>query len=257
MDGLALLVGSGVHQVGELSVVGGTWGINQTLADNHVTDRSVFQSLPSHRPGQQLIVESTPNAMSNFEWYVQQFVKLPTDLNQSDLYEHCTRRMLESDQLGDDPLVFLPHINATPRHPLSTGSVLGITSGTGQDQLLRAVFEGIVFEHRVFIEHLPGISPDTAVRIAGGVVNSPTWLQLFADVLNRPIETPNTPEVGARGAAMLAAVGVGVYDIHDVASQQMTAIGEIFRPQASRVQQLDRRFQRFATLRPLVLELPT
>ena len=40
------------------------------------------------------------------------------------------------------------------------------------------------------------------------------WTQIFADTLQLPIEVPDGNEIGARGAALSAGIGVGVYKDH-------------------------------------------
>ena len=45
------------------------------------------------------------------------------------------------------------------------------------------------------------------IRISGGVCNSDPWVQMFADVLNLPVETVAVTELGGLGGAMCAAVG--------------------------------------------------
>jgi L-xylulokinase len=37
------------------------------------------------------------------------------------------------------------------------------------------------------------------------------WTQIFADTLQLPMEVPDGTEIGARGAAMSAGIGVGAY----------------------------------------------
>jgi len=252
MDGLAVLHGSGVSDRGRPSVIGGTWGINQVLAAEHVTDRSVFQSLRGLDDDKKVVVESTPNSMSNFEWYAQNFVKIDGD----DLYAHCNERALQLNPPADDPLAFVPHIYATPRHPLRTGSIFGLTGTVGQDQLLRAVYDGIVFEHRVLLERLPGIESGSAVRVAGGIVNSTAWLQILADGLNRRLEVPDTTELGTRGAAMLASVAVGAHASHGAASEAMTRVQTSYEPRPELTDQLEQRYEHYVALRTHILNMP-
>jgi L-xylulokinase len=40
------------------------------------------------------------------------------------------------------------------------------------------------------------------------------WTQIFADTLQLPMEVPDGTEIGARGAAMSAGIGVGAYQDH-------------------------------------------
>jgi len=49
------------------------------------------------------------------------------------------------------------------------------------------------------------------VRVTGGGAKNPLWRQILADVLNAEVVTVNTTEGAAYGAALLAAVGSGVF----------------------------------------------
>jgi L-xylulokinase len=40
------------------------------------------------------------------------------------------------------------------------------------------------------------------------------WTQIFADTLQLPMEVPEGAELGARGAAICAGIGAGVYKDH-------------------------------------------
>ena len=253
-DNLSALLGSGVTEAGGLSVIGGTWSINQALSSAHVTDRSVFQSFGSHRDDLQVLVESSPNSMSNFDWYVRNFVG-SDGRSAASLYAQCDERLLAQESAAGDAVTFLPHLYGSPRHPLRTAAVFGLTADVGANQVLRAVYEGIVFEHRTLIERLPGVAAGAPARVAGGVLRSPAWLQLFADVLDRAVETPDTEEVGARGAAMIAAVGTGLYPDYPTASAHMTRIAATYLPRPWRVDQLAERYQRYRVLRELTASL--
>ena len=49
------------------------------------------------------------------------------------------------------------------------------------------------------------------VRLTGGGSRSPVWTQIFADTLQLPMEVAEGTELGARGAAISAGIGAGVY----------------------------------------------
>lgn len=76
----------------------------------------------------------------------------------------------------------------------------------------RAVFEGVVYSHRTHIDRLRVHNPRLdRLRLAGGAARSAVWVQMFADVLAMPVEVIGAEELGAKGAAMAAAVAAGVY----------------------------------------------
>ena len=84
--------------------------------------------------------------------------------------------------------------------------------------MLRSLFEGVVYSHLSHLEKLRDARGSDihieAVRLSGGGARSAVWTQIFADTLRLPMEVPDGTEIGARGAAMSAGIGVGVYKDH-------------------------------------------
>jgi sugar (pentulose or hexulose) kinase len=68
------------------------------------------------------------------------------------------------------------------------------------------------------------------IRISGGIVRNPLWLQILADTLEASLRIPRATELGALGAAMNAAIGVGYYGNHEQAAGQMLAINKEVEP---------------------------
>lgn len=248
-DNLAVVIGSGISDANQLSVVGGTWGLNQVLSSSPVTDRSVFQSIPSHIDDLFLLVESTPNSMSNFDWYLRNLFALPEDIKKENLYDYCDNQYLLSQSDRSNSVMFMPQLFGSPRHPKRTGSLLGLTGNTTPQQILAAVYEGIIFEHRFLVERLPTSDAMLPVRISGGVLRSKVWQQLYADILGRTIEVPDTEEVGAKGIAMVAGVGVGVFANYDQAAKEMCHVEGQFSPRSSARKTMENRFARYASVR--------
>lgn len=69
----------------------------------------------------------------------------------------------------------------------------------------------MAFSHLYHTERLRNINPKLSrtIRIAGGVTNSPVWLQIFADIFRATLEIVDVKEHGTPGTAMTAAVMVG------------------------------------------------
>lgn len=59
--------------------------------------------------------------------------------------------------------------------------------------------------------HQTGVSDLEQVRVSGGGARSPLWRQILADILGIELVTVNVTEGAAYGAALLAAVGAGIY----------------------------------------------
>lgn len=85
--------------------------------------------------------------------------------------------------------------------------------------VIRAVLEGVALNTPWLLqpfEKFLGRSLD-AINIVGGGTNSSVWCQIFADVLQRPIRQVKDPiQANVRGAAFIAAVGLGVVSFADV-----------------------------------------
>jgi glycerol kinase len=93
------------------------------------------------------------------------------------------------------------------------GLVTGITRGTTSSHLARATLEGIAHE----VSDLIGaMSEDLGyqigrIRVDGGAAANDLLMQMQADLAGITVQRPSELETTARGAAMLAAVGLGLY----------------------------------------------
>lgn len=98
--------------------------------------------------------------------------------------------------------------------PHARGGFAGLSIAHGRGDMARAIYEGVALNLRWAMppaDRLAG-SAGTPLRFLGGGAQSRLWGQIFADVLGRPIERMEAPELGsARGAAMVAAVVAGWY----------------------------------------------
>ena len=121
---------------------------------------------------------------------------------------------------GADGVTFLPYLQGerTPhRNASARGAFLGLSLAHSRAHTTRAVLEGIAFALRDSLSILQelGLSP-AHLLLTGGGAKSPFIRRLQADVYGVPVSTVNREEGPAYGAALLAAVGAGVFP--DVAS---------------------------------------
>jgi glycerol kinase len=93
------------------------------------------------------------------------------------------------------------------------GALFGLTRGTGPKELARAALEAVCFQTRDLIEAMRRDAPslrDTTLRVDGGMVASDWTMQRLADLLDAPVDRPQTLETTAMGAAYLAGLAAGV-----------------------------------------------
>jgi glycerol kinase len=93
------------------------------------------------------------------------------------------------------------------------GLIIGLTRGTGREQVARATLESMAYQTRDVMDAMESDSGEKAasLRVDGGATHSDFLMQFQADVLGRPVERPSVTEMAARGAAYLAGLGVGFW----------------------------------------------
>jgi len=75
--------------------------------------------------------------------------------------------------------------------------------------------------------------PVDTVRMAGGGAASPVWAQIFADVLGRRVVVPAGSEYGAKGAAIVAGVGLGLFDSYEAGVDATVEIVREYEPNST------------------------
>jgi xylulokinase len=102
-----------------------------------------------------------------------------------------------------------------------------------QAQLVRLVLDTILLRQKQVLDELAEQSARvTRIRSVGGLAAYSQALQLQADVLGADIEVPRTHDSGTLGAALLAALALGLYDDHNTAVARMVAVRSVYRPRA-------------------------
>ena len=133
--------------------------------------------------------------------------------------------------------------------PQARACFIGLASWHGLPEMVRALYEGVAFEHRGHIDHLlTGRQRPRAARFAGGAARSRPWLDIFASAIELPLELSDANELGALGAAIIAAVGVGLYPDLDAAVAAMTQVTKRIEPDPELSAILSRRRQVFEAL---------
>lgn len=207
----ASALGSGCVHPGQLAVIAGSYSINEVIASAPATDARWFARTFAV-PGRWLHMGISPASATNLEWFMRE---LCPDLTAAPggstrLYETLAAAYQE---VADDPshVVFLPYLYGTPAGVDADAAFVGVRGWHRRAHLLRAVLEGVVFNHRQHVDALRERFPVESVRLTGGASRAPHWAQLFADAFDLPVEVVHTEETGALGAALCALVGIGAF----------------------------------------------
>lgn len=114
--------------------------------------------------------------------------------------------------------------------PRLTGLILGQTLGTGRAEVYRALIESTAFGARAIVERLGecGVPIDRIVCCGGIAAKNDLFMQIYADVLGRPMLLAGSPQTPALGAAISAAVAAGAeaggYASFEEAQARMTSL---------------------------------
>ena len=116
---------------------------------------------------------------------------------------------------GCEGVIFLPYLSGerTPhKDPNARGVFFGLSLRTSKGHLVRSIMEGVAFGMRDSLEIMKSLGvPIKEVRASGGGARSRLWCQIQADVYGIDLYTMEIEEGPAFGAAIIAAVGVGLH----------------------------------------------
>ena len=114
-----------------------------------------------------------------------------------------------------------------------TGLVLGLTLHTTPAELYRSFVEATAFGARVIMERFEeyGVAVERIVNCGGISAKNPMVMQIYADVMGRPLHISRSAETCALGAAISGAVVGGAYPNFTQAVDAMTGVqDEVFEP---------------------------
>jgi len=248
-DVMASALGTGVRHPEQLSVVAGTFSINSTL---HVQPRT--SSLPFLQTAYPLgpyfmATEGSATSASSLEWFCKSVLR--GEVAQAaaagrSIYDVCNDLVTEAQGRPND-ILFFPFIFGGPNG--APAGLVGLTASHELGDILSAIYECIAFAHKADIAPLlsgPDAARPTSIRLTGGAARSPVWSQMFADVLELPVEVCESGESGALGVAMCAAAAIGVGGGLAATVGDMSRVAGRFLPREERSAALRKKFARYS-----------
>ncbi|GAB4459527.1 MAG: FGGY family carbohydrate kinase [Elainellaceae cyanobacterium] len=251
-DTAAALLGSGLTTAGDCQLTVGTGAQITLVGDYPILDpHGCTHLFHAALPSQWYVLAAMQNAGLALEW-----VRQILGLSWADLYDQAF-----TVKAGCEGLVFLPYLTGerTPYlDPTPAGAWIGLGLHHTRAHLARAALEGVAFSIAQGFAALQATGADPGeLRLAGGGSLHPQWRQLLADVLQRPLHSVETGSASARGAALLAGLGIGQYRQGEAAwktpnpSEAIAPPLQLTHPNP-RHPALETAHQRFAQLYPAV-----
>ena len=168
------------------------------------------------------------------------------------LHEYLTKRT-RGRPVGYHGLVALDWMGGNRSilvdHHLS-GVIVGLTLATPPEDVYLALLESTAFGTRVIVEAFEaGGLPVTEFVVAGGLKRNHALMQIYADVLRRPVSVASSDQAPAVGSAIHAAVAAGVHaDVRCAAKAMGRKEHAAYQPDRARADAYDVLFAEYRTL---------
>ncbi|MDO9545268.1 MAG: xylulokinase [Pelolinea sp.] len=195
----------------------------ETMTYHHIVDDRWFS------------IAATNSGSSTLRWFRNTFCQLQVlkaKEQNLDPYE-LIGNLAENVTPGCEGLLFHPYLmgERTPYwNPYLRGDFVGITAHHKLHHFTRAILEGVAFSIRDCYQEITSLGQTvTERRLIGGGSKSLLWSQILCDVLGEPLLKPVINDA-AYGAALLAGIGVGLFENYQDATKQCVKITEELSP---------------------------
>jgi L-ribulokinase len=132
-----------------------------------------------------------------------------------------------------------------------SGLIVGLNLHSTPAEIYRALLEGTAFGARVIMERFEeyGVKVKRVVNCGGIAARSPLTMQIYADVMNRPLAISRSTQTCALGSAIAAAVVAGAHPDFDTAVKSMTGVLDtVYHPIPGNVAVYERLYQLYRQL---------
>jgi sugar (pentulose or hexulose) kinase len=251
-------------QIGCLSY--GTTATINTTHQKYIEVIPLIPPYPSAVPGAYSLEIQIYRGYWMVSWFKQEFglremhIAEEQDIEPEELFDN----LVHAVPPGSDGLILQPYWSPGLKSPgpEARGAIIGFSDVHTRAHIYRAILEGLAYALREGAERTARRShvPITELRVAGGGSQSRAALQLTADIFGLPTSRPHVYEASGLGAAMDAAVGVGLHPDFETAVAEMTRVKDTFDPSPDRHAIYDGLYnhvylQMYRRLRPLYDEI--
>ena len=244
----------------------GTTATINTTSERYVEVTSFIPPYPAALPGYYSTEVQIYRGYWMVSWFKEEF-GLSEQLRAAEqgvLPEDLFDQLVDAVPPGSMGLLLQPYWSPGLKHPgpEAKGAVIGFSDVHNRAHFYRAILEGLAYalrQGKERIEQRSGV-PITALRVSGGGSQSDAAMQLTADVFGLAAARPHVYETSGLGAAINAAVGLGLHRDFASAIGSMTRIGRVFEPNPQHRQIYDELYTRvycqmYERLLPLYREI--
>lgn len=222
-------VGTGTVKSGIVSVALGTSGVVFASQDKYVVDGENRLHSFCHANGKWHVMGVMLSAAACLKWWIDNIINFNgSSITYEKLLEEAGKVTPASGGL-----IFLPYLmgERTPYSaPYARGSFIGLNMTHNRGHITRAILEGVAFGLRDSLEIIKELNiPVNEVRVSGGGAKSVLWRQVLADIFGVRVDMVNATEGPAFGAAIMAAVGYGIFkDVEEACSTLIKVTDSVY-----------------------------
>ena len=260
-DNAAAALGTGVCRQGRAFTTIGTSGVVFAHTNTPLIDpKGRVHTCCAAVPNSWHVMGVTQAAGLSLRWFRDNFceseMQQAKQLGVSE-YELMSAQA-ESVAAGCERLLYLPYLmgERTPHLDADArGVFFGLSAVHTKKHMLRAVMEGVAYSLRDCVEIFRemGISVSDMAACGGGG-SSALWRSMLADLYGCGVKTVTSKEGPALGAAILAAVGAGVYSSVEQACDAVVHSKDTTSPDAERAKIYEQYYQLYRSLYPALKE---
>jgi ribulokinase len=240
-DAFIGLLGQGVTKPGDMGVITGSSNVLAALSAQEIHFPGIFGSFPdSLIPGLNLVEGGQVSTGSILAWFKRNFaqgLEAEAEAQGVTLYQLLDREAADVPA-GSEGLIVLDYFqgNRTPHtDSRARGAIWGLSLQSTRAHVFRALMEGIAYGMQDILATFARNNFNVERVIAsGGATRSPLFMQIYADVLGKPVHTTAEAEACLLGSAAVAAVGAGLFPGLVEASQAMVSMASRTEPDMER-----------------------
>ena len=243
-DNAAAAVGTATVGGGACNISLGTSGTLFISSRKFGVDENNALHLFAHADGNYHLMGCMLSAASCNKWWMDEILKT----------KDYAGEQAQIAGLGENRVFYLPYLmgERSPHNdPDARAAFIGMSMDTTREDMTLAVLEGVAFGLRDSLEVARKIGADPGrTKICGGGAKSALWRKIIANVMNMKVDIIESEEGPGYGAAILAAVGCGVFPSVEAAAESLVKVTATEEPDEELVKKYEEKYQKFRKLYP-------
>ncbi|HNA20127.1 MAG TPA: FGGY-family carbohydrate kinase [Agitococcus sp.] len=241
------VLGAGCVNATQAALSFGTTATYNTVTSRYLSLNPPMPPYPAVLPKQYCLETQIPQGFALVKYFKEQIAANEiAEAQQGRDWLAVLEDWLNATPAGANGLMWQPSLSVQASgESVSKGALLGLSTQHTKADWYRALVEGLLFALKQGQEHVEQHTKQKIAQLfaAGGGSQSNAVMQIAADIFNMPISKPHTSETSGLGAAMCAAVAMGIYPDLNQAVRAMSRTEKVFYPNTINARFYQQRYQ--------------